>query len=464
MKKSLIYTTIAAFTLLISGGLTLAISNTSSANTNDDLKNLVAVEITNNDLVTNPLKQLSSKDESVYIITNNNGTANKTFIGSNLYTENEPLPITMNITYYLNGSEISATDLAGKSGHIKIVYRYTASATYQDKLVPFLAATGLQLDGTKFSNIKLNNGKIISEKDNYTVIGYSFAGLNENLGTNLLPSEFTLEADATNFELGNTYTFTTNSLIAELDLSKLNSVDEIINSINQLSNGFDQILAGASALDNGIGQLATGIAQLQSGVNELNTGAHQLADGASQLSAGLNQVVATNNLVMSYVNPVTDEIDADIVIIKAKIAEIAKVNPELAAKLAQIFGEITGYYDTAHKAVHEYVGGIEQLSSGASQLSSGLDQLATGADQLKSGVDQLATGTSQLSAGSHTLYSGLKTFKAAGIDQLTNFANNNLANFTANLRASVSAAKSYHSYGHTDAKTVKFIFKTPSIK
>ena len=31
----------------------------------------------------------------------------------------------MNVTYYLDGKEISPDDLAGKSGHVKMVYQYT---------------------------------------------------------------------------------------------------------------------------------------------------------------------------------------------------------------------------------------------------------------------------------------------------------------------------------------------------
>ena len=492
MKKTLTYTVIGILVLLASSGFgfTLAANDVNSSDT-DNLET-IATKNTDENLNTTPLKQLSSKDESVYIITNDEGTAEKTFIGSNLYTGDESLPVTLNITYYLSGSKISASELAGKSGHVKIVYHYTATATHQDELVPFLAATGLQLDSTKFSNVKLSNGKIISEKNNYIIVGYSFAGLNENLGTDLLPGDFILEADVTNFELDNTYAFATNSLIAELDISKLNSVDNIVSSINQLSDGFNQIIAGAGQLDNGIDALASGISELQSGASTLNSGAnqlatgintlsggaHELATGAKQLSVGLNRINDINSQVMSYVNPVTDAIDAEILVIRAKIAALAETNPELAAELTKVLDELVQYYDKAHTAVIDYTDGVAALTDGAGQLSAGLDTLATGSDELayganqlasgtaalKDGIDQLASGSQQLSNGSKTLYAGLQTFKTSGIDQLTSFANDNLASFTANFRASIDAASSYHSYGNVDAKTVKFIFKTPSIK
>ena len=498
MKKPLIYSIIAILTLLISGGLTLVAST--NATDTSDLPNLIASNA-NSDLTTTPLKQLTAKDESVYIITNNDGTPNKTFIGGNLYTENEPLPINLHITYYLDGSEISASDLVGKSGHIKITYEYTATVSYQGKLVPFLAGTGIQLDNTKFSNIKLNNGKIISEKNNYTIIGYGFAGLNENLNTDLLPDSFTIEADVTNFALGNSYTFATNELIAELDTTKLSSIDEIVRSINQLSNGFDQIITGSNQLDNGISSLVTGISQLQSGAESLNSGANQLATGAAALSTGAATINTSVNTVQSYLETITSNntqiatgIEAalkpnDIITqINALIAP-QSINLETYKEVLEPLIEFLPDTDPrkaillqAINALDLYTGiisyingvaavtanlptlseGTASLASGASNLSDGTNQLLSGTIELKNGVDQLAAGSQQLSSGSKALVSGIQTFKTPGIDKLTNFANNNLASFTANLRASINAARNYHSYGNINSETVKFIFKTPS--
>ena len=108
--------------------------------------------------------------------------------------------------------------------------------------------------------------------------------------------------------------------------------------------------------------------------------------------------------------------------------------------------------------------GAATLATGAADLSDGANQLLDGTITLKTGVDTLASGASQLSSGSKTLKDGIATFKAEGIDKLVNFAQNDLAGFTANLRSTINAAKSHHSYKSTTATSVKFIFKTPSIK
>ena len=102
--------------------------------------------------------------------------------GSDIYyqgTTNKPLPVTIKITYYLDGKEISAQDLAGKSGQVKIRYEYENNAM-QDVVVgdqteqvatPFAVVTGMILPQEKFSNITVTNGRVISDGSKAIVAG-----------------------------------------------------------------------------------------------------------------------------------------------------------------------------------------------------------------------------------------------------------------------------------------------------
>ena len=446
MKKPLIFASTLIATLFLSSAATLAINNTTQNGTDNTPQNLVAV---NSNLTTDNINKLSTKDANIYTITDTTGTVNKTFIGNTIANE-ETLPVELQIQYYLDGTEISASELAGKSGHVKIIYNFSATSTYQNKLVPFLTVTGLNFDSTKFSNIKIDRGKIISESDSITLVGYTFAGLSQDLNADFLPSNFTIEADTTNFELGTVYSFATNELFAELDTSKLTSVDSIISSINSLSNGLDQIIAGSNDLTNGIDTLATGISKLQLGANNLESGANNLATGITKLSNGLNSVVAFDNEILAKAYGVVDQVTATTENLIAKY----DLDPALVAELT---APIVEYYNKINTAITTYTGNIETLANGASELSVGANNLAAGTTELKNGINSLSAGAAQLSAGSHTLKQGLNTFKASGIDKLVNFANQDAANFVYNFRQTVSAAKSYTT--HT-----KFIFKTPSIK
>ena len=526
MKKPLIYTLIGGACLVASTGLTLIANGTESAiNTNSNATLLATSE----DNTLNITPKSFTANETVYVITDHAGQATKSFVGSTINTSTEPIPVDLHITYTLDGTDITAEDLVGKSGHIKITYDYTATKTYNNKKIPFLTVTGLSLDSHKFTNIELTNGKIINETEDTTLLaGYAIAGLNEDLGLDVLPSSFTLEADVTDFSLDTTYTFATNEIFADLDTDKLNSIDDLIAQINQLSDGMNQLINGSSQLASGLDSatngakalqsglnllvsganeltsgaktLATGANELASGASTLADGTHQLKNGADQLSNGLSQYVAIDNQILGKINEATNKVTekyAEIAAYIDRVIEIShSIDPAMAVKLVslkfELESKVTGLYDEAYGKVTEYTGGIEALYDGANQLASGLDELSTGADSLASGASQVAgganavaggaeklssgatelslgsstlvSGLDQLSTGSHTLYNGLITINDQGISKLVNFANHDLTNLTNNLRLSVNSAKSYHHYQDPSATSVKFLFKTPSIK
>lgn len=77
------------------------------------------------------------------------------------YTQSNPdkdAPISLKVTYTLDGKEISPSDLNGQSGHVVIRYDYTNElyetreiAGKEKKIyVPFADMTGMILDNDKF--------------------------------------------------------------------------------------------------------------------------------------------------------------------------------------------------------------------------------------------------------------------------------------------------------------------------
>ena len=491
MKSKVIYSAICAACLTLSTALTMVTAATNNTNNGND-RTLAVAE---SELA--PSVQLEVKDETVYIITDASGKSTKSFIGSELNSSNEPLPITMDIKYYLDGKSFSSGDLGGKSGHIKMEYHFTSSKTYGDKIVPFIVITGLNLDTNKFANIAIDHGKIVRRAaDTVTVAGYSLVGLGQDLGTDILNDGFSIEADVSDFAMGESYSIAMNDLIADVDASQFSSIESLTSSVNELAAGLDQLVAGSSDLANGLDSAFDGAKRLQSGIDELksgvavlsngsralSSGASDLATGAHQLSDGLGQVVAFDSQIVGKIDAATQSVSTRVAEFTTEyaeiIAELSTEYPELAAKLNQVTNQITDYYNQAYSAVTTYTGGIEALYQGSTQLAAGADTLAAGAAELDSGIsalssgvdaldngsDQLAAGMAQLSNGSHTLADGLHTFKTSGIDRLVSFANNDLAGFMNNLRATVSAAKSYKHYSNKSAESVKFIFKTPSVE
>ena len=394
MKKSIIISTIISLVLLSGSITTIAIKSADAATTTSEQ----ASTITFADTPTVPT--LNPNHETVYLITDHAGVVNQTYLGSLPSTSTESLPLALDIHYYLDGQPIAPAELIGKSGHVCVSYHYLATRIYQGKLVPFVVVTGLTLDSSKFTNLTLENARIISEGNQIILAGYSLVGLNENLGTTLLPAKFAFEADVTNFSLSDTYTIAVNDVIADLDTTKLTTVDSLINSISQLTGSFDQIL----------------------------TGANHLNQGAASLAAGLDQVVALHNDLLAKANTAIDKVTT----IANQIIEEYDLDPALIEELT---APIKKYYDEAYTAITTYTDGIKKLDDGANQLSAGIGELER----------------------------GLKTFKSQGLNRLSDFANRDLYSFTMNLRKSVDAARSYHNYATPTATSTKFIFKTPSL-
>ena len=103
-------------------------------------------------------------------------------------TSESELPVTQKLTYYLDGKEVTPEELAGKSGEVTIRFDYTNNQKVTEKIdgkdediyVPFMAVSGMIL-GDEFSDIEVENGKVISDGSNNVVVGYALPGLKESL-------------------------------------------------------------------------------------------------------------------------------------------------------------------------------------------------------------------------------------------------------------------------------------------
>lgn len=473
MKKQIVISTLIGVAIW---GITAAmILNTASAKESNQNQGLLA----NNSSLIATKTPIATQNETVYVTTDENGNEKSKFIGSALYSGTEELPFTFSATYFLDGQEISAKDLAGKSGHVKIIYRYASTARYQGKYVPFVAITNLVLDHAKFTNLKMTNGKLLHETpDNYIVTGFALAGGNADLGVDFLPDSFIFEADVTDFKLEDVYTVFTNDLIADIDLSMLTDLDSVVNSIYQLSDGLDKIISGANELVSGLAAALDGTKTLYEGSKTLTTGTKDAVDGIDQIKTGLGTLATNNDALNNAASQIFDSILAttsanisatigqEVNLTQANYATtldyLKTIIPDAAATFEATKQKLQGI-ETFCTNLKAYTTGVATASAGATELSVGLTKLSSGTETLSQGLGTLYEGQTKLYQGAVTLRDGLVTFKTSGIDKLVNFARNDLARFTRNLRATVSAARSYKNFGDVDAKSVKFILKTPAI-
>ena len=373
-----------------------------------------------NDTSSTPAAQTDSTDtvgssttgETVYVIANADGSAKKVIVsqkydpddpnaaqeaqssltdaqnvkGDNCWqgTTDKPLPVTMHITYTLDGKSVSADALAGKSGHVTMRFDYentqyetkTIAGKSQKIYVPFAVLTGAILDSDNFRNVSVTNGKLVDDGDHTVVVGIGFPGLQENLALDTdkleIPSYVEVSADVTDFSIETTLTVVTNSVFNDVDEDKLDkdALDELSDDLDKLTDAMEQLMDGSDELFDGLDtlldkshDLADGVGQLSSGLKKLDANSAQLNEGAKTVfntlldtankqlqaneslsEAGITIPTLTISNYADVLNGVIAKLDPDSVIAQAE-----------AAARQQVTAAVRAQEDTVRAAVTEQV-------------------------------------------------------------------------------------------------------------
>ncbi len=217
------------------------------------------------------------------------------------------LPVGVKLTYLLDGREMSAEEIAGKSGKATIRFDYTNNRKQTvsidgrdtDVYVPFTVVTGAVLDDSVFSNIEVSNGKVINDGTRSIVIGFALPGMQESLGIKKdsidIPDSIEITADVKNFSLTTTLTMVTNDLFNEA----AEDIEEKKAEKGEGDVSLDKLTGGINALTDGSSALYEGTTQLLDKSGMLISGIHQLAEGGQQVSGGVNTVRQTLQLLCS---------------------------------------------------------------------------------------------------------------------------------------------------------------------
>lgn len=234
-----------------------------------------------------------------------NANGNDIYYQGNIEKE---LPVSIKITYELNGSVISADEIAGKSGKVKIRFDYinnevrTVNINGNDEkiYVPFAMLTGIILDTDTFSSVEVSNGKIINDGDRIAVIGIALPGLAESLGADSgkldIPSYVEITADTKNFSLKNTVTVASNEIFGGLNSENTDALD---GKISALTDAVGELTDGSSDLYDGVCTLLDKSTELVDGINKLYDGAVALKQGTVQLRSGSSDIVRGANQLYS---------------------------------------------------------------------------------------------------------------------------------------------------------------------
>ena len=315
-------------------------------------------------------------------------------------TSDKKPPVSVKVSYKLDGKEISPEDIAGKSGKVTIRFDYTNNETKtvniggkdEEIKVPFAMVSGIMLDSYRFSNVKVTNGKQIESGKSDMIVGMAFPGLSESIDLDgmkdkakdedakkkiediQIPEYVEITANAKNFELQQTMTMASSDVLSQLDMTS-DTIDtsSLTDSMDELSKGMNDLEDGGTQLQDGTTDLVKGTGDLKKGTSELSAKSKDLDDGAGKLQNGAKQ-----------------------------LGDGAKSLNDGAAALSSGLGSI----DTGAGSLSS---GLSDLDNGAGSLKDGADKLSAGTQSLASGAGKLDSGASELSAGVDKLSSGIDT-------------------------------------------------------
>lgn len=360
---------------------------------------------------TSELKDIKNvKGDETFETGSNNNVSWKSE-GNDIYyqgTIDKELPVDVKVSYKLDGKSISPKDLKGKSGKVEIQFSYdnkskqTVNVNGEDveMYTPFTMVSAMMLSSDEYSNVSVENGKLISDGDKKIVVGVAFPGLANDLNLKDLdmdidiPETVTITADVKDATVGTSITMASAELMNEFGLDDIDSFEDLQDSIDDLEDATNQLVDGSK-------EAADGSKELADGAGTLNDGAGTLASGAGTLADGVNTLNEKSGTLVSGVN-------------------------------------------TLASGVQAYTGGVEEIYAGSNDLVSGAQELASGATALNEGIktaktsaDTLASTAAQVQGGIGTVASSLGTAAST----LTSISGENGANLTAGVDVTVTGGQ-----------------------
>lgn len=323
--------------------------------------------------------------------------------GNDIYYQGnieKELPVTLSVSYTLDGQSISPSELAGSSGKLTIRFHY-ANNQYemveidgkQEKIyVPFAVLTGMLLDNDVFRNVDVSNGKIINDGNRTIVVGIAFPGLQNNLNLDAqeheIPDYVEITADVRDFELANTVTVAMNDIFSDFDTDEFDSMDDLADAMDdmtdamdllidgsfqmydglctlleksdELVDGVDELAEGSGRLQDGMVSFQDGVSQVRDGAGELVNGAGTLSGGAADLANGLGTLISNNDALNAGARQVFESL---ISMANGQLKEAGLTVPELTVEnYAQVLDSVIASLDQDGIAALVQAEALEQVT------------------------------------------------------------------------------------------------------
>lgn len=495
IKKIVITSLILMITLMPVSSLALSKEEVVYAKLNSDgsTKSILVNEHLINDKELDKIEDMSSLENILNINSDHTYTRNNKILtwnskGKDIFYQgisNKELPVSENITYKLNGKEISLKKLLGKNGKVEIIIKYQNKDKHiinnKTLYTPFFVTTATMLDTTNNSNIVVSNGKVVNNGNKFIIVGISIPGLYESLELDEVKDldTITISFDTKKFELTSIYSVITSKLIDSSDLDifdKLNykyeSINKLQESMNQIENGSKTILSNISLIDNGSRQIVDNL-------NTIVSKVEQLKDGTNNLDNGLEEIIISlNNVINTFNNSQTEEKQENIKMLISKneetINELINNNKEeennnliyLLTKNNEVLNESLNELDSIKIQISTLNYYLNELKNGTNNLNNNAEKLYNGLYLLNNKMGELVLGNDQLKNGMDTLNNGIIDFNNDGIKVL-NSSIQNIRVVTNKINSLIKLGEDYQTFDIKQEEvesSTKFIYVVDGVK
>lgn len=335
--------------------------------------------------------------------------------GSDIYyqgTSDKQLPVDVTVTYKLNGKTVSAKELDGASGKLTMEFTYKNNTGKTKKVngknvtiyQPFLMVSGLLVDNDKMSNVEVTNGKVINSGDKTVVVGMALPGLEESLGLADLTDSDGKKIDidvpqkvTIKADVSDFSLLTTVTMASNSALEELNLDD--VDSVDDLKDSLKKL--GDSSKE-----LVDGTKKLEDGVGELNDKSGDLADGVDQVNQGAKDLDKGAKDLNNGAKDLDDGTN--------ELATQVKDLPSSAQQLLDGAKSIKSALGNADSKTQTIYTGAAAIEEGAQQMSDNLKN--TNGKSIYEAAAGIQEGAAKVTSGADQLSDGLNT-AAANLDE-----------------------------------------------
>ncbi|MEE0553635.1 MAG: hypothetical protein UDF26_06220 [Clostridia bacterium] len=305
------------------------------------------------------------------------------------------LPVKVKVSYYLNGTKVSADEIAGKKGNVKIRFDYDINDSVKENgyslTRPYAIVSAVVLSNDNFTNVTVNNGKAVNDGNSTAVVGIALPGMSDNLQIDELdiPDHVTINAKTTNFEIDGTYTVADSGFMNDVDTTKLDDatgqIDELESALDKLSDASKKLVDGSSKLAKGANKLANSSSQIEEGTETLKDGTKSMKNGSKDLKAGTGDLKQGTGDLKTGVKDLSDGADK----LVAGAQDLSSGTTQMKEGTEALNSSVNGADGLAGDN-----GSAKKLSAGAARVDAGIKQMG---ETLAAQNDKLAQTAKSIS-------------------------------------------------------------------